>query len=235
MTTSEFFSKFKSWHLWSNLFAMLVVVVLLCVSEKAGIEIYTHHGEKVHVPNVRNKSFADAEHILNGLGLEVSISDTGYVKTLPPDCVLEQSIVPGTIVKSGRIIYLVINAATTPTLSIPDVVDNSSYREARAKLIAMGFKVGDPQYVPGEKDWVYGIRWKNRLLATGQKVPVDALLIIQVGDGMRDLNDSVAYTYKKYDDFEEVEETDPEVQQPEPAETPVEEETDEFEEVLEPE
>ena len=172
---------------------MLLTVAVLCAGVKFGIDLYTHHGEKIHVPNIRHKSFADAEHILDGLGLEISISDTGYVKTLPPDCILEQSIVPGTIVKSGRVVYVVINAAHTPTLSIPDVIDNSSYREARARLTAMGFKVGDPEYVPGEKDWVYGIKCKGRLVSAGQRVPVDAFIIIQVGDGMRDMADSVAF------------------------------------------
>ena len=193
MTISEFFNKFRSWYLWGNILAMLLTVAVLCAGVKFGIDLYTHHGEKIHVPNIRHKSFADAEHILDGLGLEISISDTGYVKTLPPDCILEQSIVPGTIVKSGRVVYVVINAAHTPTLSIPDVIDNSSYREARARLTAMGFKVGDPEYVPGEKDWVYGIKCKGRLVSAGQRVPVDAFIIIQVGDGMRDMADSVAF------------------------------------------
>ncbi len=190
--------------LWLNLFAMGAVVLALCFGVRYGLDFYTHHGEKIRVPNVRNKSYADAEKILENSGLEVMISDTGYVKALPPDCVLEQSIVPGSIVKSGRIVYLVINASNTPTLTIPDVIDNSSYREARAKLEAMGFKVGEPQYVNGEQDWVYGIKVKGRLVGNGQKVPIDALLVIQVGDGLRDMNDSVLYIDVPEDDFEEL-------------------------------
>lgn len=193
MKASEIAKKLFSLGLWANLLAMAVVVVLLCVGVKYGIDAYTHHGEKVQVPNLRQKSYADAEHILDKLGLQIAISDTGYVKTLPPDCILEQSLVPGQVVKSGRIVYVVVNASSTPTLTIPDVIDNSSYREARARLMAMGFKVGDPEYVPGERDWVYGIKCKGRLVATGQRVPVDAFIIIQVGDGRRDLSDSVAY------------------------------------------
>ena len=142
MKSSEFFKKVFSWTLWANLFAMALVVVAACFGVKYGIDLYTHHGERIQVPNVRHKSFADAEHILDKLGLKIEVSDTGYVKVLPPDCILEQSILPGTSVKSGRIVYVVINAANTPTLTIPDVIDNSSYREARAKLEAMGFKVG---------------------------------------------------------------------------------------------
>ncbi|MBQ6658608.1 MAG: PASTA domain-containing protein, partial [Prevotella sp.] len=148
MKTSTFFKKIFSFKLWANLFAMLLVVVLLCLGIKYGMDIYTHHGEKISVPDIRNKSYADAEHILHRAGLRIEVSDTGFVKALPPDCILEQSLTPGTVVKSGRTIFVVINASNTPTLTIPDVIDNSSYREARARMIAMGFKVGDPEYVP---------------------------------------------------------------------------------------
>ena len=131
MKVSQFFGKFLSLYLWGNLLAMLLLVAGVCFAVKYGLDFYTHHGEKVTVPNVIHKSYADAEHILEGLGLDVQIGDTGYVKTLPPDCILEQSVKPGSIVKSGRVIYLVINASSTPTLAIPDIIDNTSYREAR--------------------------------------------------------------------------------------------------------
>ena len=181
-------------RLWLNLAAMLLVVVLLCLGVKIGIDMYTHHGEVINVPDIRHKQFSDAEHILEASNLKIVVSDTGYVKTLSPDCILEQSPEPGKGVKSGRVIYVVINSSHSPMLTIPDIVDNCSYREARAKLMAMGFKVGPTEYIPGEKDWVYGLKSHGRMLRTGQKVSVDDMVIIQVGDGMRDMDDSIVYT-----------------------------------------
>ena len=190
-------------RLWANLAGMLLVVVLLCLGVKIGIDIYTHHGEVIMVPDVKRKQFADAEHILAANGLGVVVSDTGYVKTLPPDCILEQSPEPGRGVKSGRVIYVVINSSHSPMLTIPDIVDNCSYREARAKLVAMGFKVGPTEYIPGEKDWVYGLKSHGKLLRTGQKVSVNDVVVIQVGDGMRDMDASVVYTEPEdyFDEF----------------------------------
>lgn len=204
MKVSQFFGKFLSKYLWGNLLAMMLFVVAVCFAVKYGIDVYTHHGEKITVPNVVHKSYADAEHILESLGLEVQISDTGYVKTLPPDCILEQSVKAGRIVKSGRIVYLVINASSTPTIAIPDVIDNSSYREARAKLSAMGFRVSEPQMVPGEKDWVYGIKVRGRNVTNGQRVSVEDILTLQVGDGMIDAADSVAFADPVYEEEEDV-------------------------------
>lgn len=179
---------------------MCAVAAVLCAGVKYGIDIYTHHGEEIRVPDIRHKAFADAEHILNGLGLKIEVSDTGYVRTLPPDCVLEQSVAPGETVKYGRVIYTVINSPSTPTLTVPDIIDNCSYREARAKLMAMGFKVGNPHYVAGERDWVYGIKVRGKSISTGQKVSIEDVLIIQVGDGMRDEHDSVVFTDPIYED-----------------------------------
>lgn len=191
MTSSEFINKFKSKYLWGNLAAMALVVVLLCVGVRFGIDLYTHHGEAISIPDVRHKSFADAERILKDAGLPVVVSDTGYVKNLPPDCVLEQSPAPGEKVKSGHVIYVTINSAHSPVITIPDVIDNSSLREAMAKLTAMGFKLGSPQYIPGEEDWVYGILVKGRHVVAGDKVSIDDVLFIQVGNGRRDAGDSV--------------------------------------------
>ena len=221
MKVSQFFGKFLSVYLWGNLLAMLLLVAGLCFAVKYGIGFYTHHGEKVTVPNVIHKSYADAEHILEGLGFDVQIGDTGYVKTLPPDCVLEQSVKPGSIVKSGRVIYLVINASSTPTLAIPDIIDNTSYREARAKLTAMGFKVGEPQMVPGEKDWVYGIKVRGKNVTNGSRVSVEDVLIIQVGNGMIDAADSVAFADPVYGDEEDMFEVVTEPTEDVPDEEPV--------------
>lgn len=204
MKTSVFFRKFKSLYLWGNLLAMAVVVAAVGAGVKYGLDLYTLHGEEIRVPDVRHRSFADAKHVLEGMGLLVEVSDTGYVKTLAPDCILEQSVAPGEIVKPGRKVLVVVNSASTPTLTLPDVIDNSSYREARAKLTAMGFKVGNPLYVSGEKDWVYGIKVRGRSVMAGQKVPVEDVLIIQVGDGMREETDTVMFADPVYDGDEDV-------------------------------
>lgn len=229
MESKEFFNKLMSRYLWGNIAAMLGVVILMCAGVKFGIDIYTHHGEAISVPDIKHKKFADAEHILNELGLQIVVTDTGYVKALPPDCVLEQSPAPGEKVKSGHVIYVTINSSHSPTLAIPDVIDNSSYREAKAKLIAMGFKIGEPKFVSGEKDWVYGILVGGQSVSAGDRVPVDARLTILVGDGMIDGADSVDIVDPSYendvDGFEEIQ----------PDNRHANEDKDEFEEVTAPE
>ncbi len=203
MKSSEFVGKFKSKYLWGNLAAMALVVILLCMGLKYGLKLYTHHGESIAIPDIRNKQLNDAERILDNLGLQVVVTDTGYVKTLPPKTVLAQTPGAGEHVKSGHIVYLTINASHSPTIALPDVIDNSSLREAMAKLTAMGFKLGEPKYIPGERDWVYGILVHGKNVATGDRISIEDLLVILAGNGERDSSEDVDYVGPAYSNFEE--------------------------------
>ena len=190
MKSSDFFGKLTSKYIWLNLLAMAIVLVLLVVGAKFGIDMYTHHGEAISIPDVRHKSYADAKQILANQGLLIEVTDTGYVRTLPADCILEQSPQPGDQVKSGHVIYVIVNSGNTPTITLPDIIDNSSVREAIAKLTAMGFKVGPPQYIVGEREWVYGATVNGRHVSAGERIPVGAVVVLQVGNGSRSADDS---------------------------------------------
>lgn len=190
MKSSDFFGKLTSKYIWLNLLAMAIVLVLLVVGAKFGIDMYTHHGEAILIPDIRHKSYADAKQILANEGLLIEVTDTGYVRTLPADCILEQSPQPGDQVKSGHVIYVIVNSGNTPTITLPDIIDNSSVREAIAKLTAMGFKVGPPQYIVGEREWVYGATVNGRHVSAGERIPVGAVVVLQVGNGSRSADDS---------------------------------------------
>ena len=117
--------------------------------------------------------------------------DSSYVKGMPPGAILEQNPAGGSKVKKGRTVYLTINMDSAPKVSVPDIMDNSSLRQAEAKLRALGFRVTEPEYISGEKDWVYSVTYKGRTLNAGDKVPHEALLTLHVGNGNDELtNDS---------------------------------------------
>lgn len=200
MKSKDFFGKFLSRIIWGNILAMIIVVVLLCMGVKYGLEVYTHHGEGIPVPNLENMSYEKARALLEQDGLCIVVSDSGYNKLLPADCVLAQTPGYGSKVKSGHTVYVTVNSPSSPTLSIPDIVDNSSLREAEAKLRAMGFRLLDPKHVPGEKNWVYGVECRGRRVGTGDKVSIDTPLVLVIGSGMYDDEDEdISYTEPEYD------------------------------------
>lgn len=183
---------------------MALLVVLLSIGVHVALNLYTHHGETVSVPDVRKQSFESAVRTMEARGLMVEVNDTGYVKSLPPGTILEQLPAAGTRVKTGRVIYITINATDSPTLALPDVIDNSSLREAQAKLTSLGFKLGSPKLVPGEKDWVYGVQVNGRNVSTGQRISVESTLIILVGNGHVNDDENLIMTDAPEDNYEDV-------------------------------
>ena len=213
MESKEFFGKFLSKYLWGNLLAMALTVVLICVGVKYGLDIYTHHGEGVPVPNLTGMDFNRAADLLERNGLRIVVSDSGYKKRMPAECVLAQSPGEGTNVKQGHTIYVTVNSPSSPTVAIPDIIDNSSVREATAKLTALGFKLLEPQIVIGERDWVYGIVSRGRRLNAGDRISIEQPLTLLIGSGEYDgvgsdieitEPEDVHFDTPETDDFEEV-------------------------------
>lgn len=186
MTLKQLFKKLTSRYLWGNLIAMVCVVALLIFLTFKWIAIYSHHGEEISVPALKGLSVSDAQARLESRGLVCVVSDSGYVTRYPAGAVLAQSIEAGAKVKSGREVALTVNASAPPTIVMPDLVDNSSLREARSRLEALGFKLNPTEYINGEKEWVYGVKCDGRDVAAGTRVSVNARITLVAGNGMTD-------------------------------------------------
>ena len=186
MSGKDFLDKIFSRYLLLHLAAMALVVILLCVGVGFGLAAYTHHGEGIVVPDLKGVEYEKAYRQLEELGLHLVVSDSGYNKRLPANCVLAQVPANGAHVKQGRIIYVTLNSPSSPTFQLPDIVDNSSVREAEARLMAIGFQLTEPQMVEGEKDWVYGIVCRGRRVSNGDRLSVDYPLTLLVGRGTAD-------------------------------------------------
>ena len=167
---------------WGNVLAMVVVAVVVALLALRGVGAYTHHGESVEVPSVVGMQVNDARYTFDRLDLIMVQAEKGYDKSKPTGSILAQTPEAGTRVKAGRQVYLTVNAENSPTRPLPDVADNSSLREAQAKLKALGFKLGPVEYIAGDKDWVYAVKCRGRFVYSGEQVPTDVPLILQVGN-----------------------------------------------------
>ena len=182
VTFKEFFSFKGNRFFWLNLIAMAVVLAGAVYGTLVGLDIYTHHGESFVVPDVKNKQWAQAAILLRDKHMQGVIIDSTYVKGLPSGIVIDQTPAGGARVKAGRTVYLTVNTSRVPLVKIPDIIDNSSMRQAAAKLKSMGFRLTEPELISGEQDWVYGIKYIGRELQVGDEVPREALLTLCVGD-----------------------------------------------------
>lgn len=183
ISLKEFFSFKRNRFFWLNLTAMIVVVIGAAWGTLYWLDNYTRHGQSVTVPNVKGLPLRAAENEINKLGLNAIAIDSNYVKGMPAGAVLEQTPESNSKVKEGRTVYLTINTADVPKIAIPDIIDNSSSRQAEARLRAMGFKLTAPELIEGEKDWVYGVKYKEHQLMSGDKVPRESVLTLCIGAG----------------------------------------------------
>ncbi len=184
---------------------MVIVAILLVIGFLYLLSSYTAHGESVTVPDLRGQKVGLGRSQLEALGLRAVVSDTGYVDAYVGDVVLEQSYRPGAKVKAGRVVELTVNASSARAIAVPVLADNSSRREAEAKLRAIGFRNILIEPIPGDQDWVYNVQVNGREVQPGERVPVTTTITLVVGDGIIDDeyngNDSLDYgLYPVYSD-----------------------------------
>ena len=182
ISLKDFFSFKKNRAFWLNLIAMPVVVIAVIFGVLHWLDDYTHHGQSIIVPNVKGLPLKQAEAEFTKKSLKTVVVDSNFVKGMPAGAVLEQKPSSGAKVKTGRTVYLTINTAEMPKVAIPDIIDNSSYRQAEARLRALGFKLTAPEIISGEKDWVYAVKYLEKELTNGEKIPREAVLTLIIGD-----------------------------------------------------
>lgn len=121
--------------------AVLILIMLIMFY----IRIYTHHGRSIAIPDLRELPVADAAKYIKDKHLRYEIFDSIYIADKEKGIIVEQHPKAGFLVKKGRIIYLTINASSPDKIMMPDLL-GITLREARAKIIATGLKVGNLTY-----------------------------------------------------------------------------------------
>ena len=169
---------------WGNALAMLLFLAIVIWGTMIFLNNYTRHGESIEVPDLRGQKPEAAMMRLEALGLFGVVTDTGYVTTQAPYTLLDQSIAPGKRIKSGRTINLTINANGARPMVIPDLANNTSVREAEARLRTLGFTLTEHELISGDRDWVYAVKVRGREVNAGEKIPVNLPLTLVVGNGV---------------------------------------------------
>ncbi len=96
------------------------------------LDIHTHHGETVAVPDVKGMTVDEAAKMFRNHGLVYVISDTNYVKDKAAGIILELKPGVGEKVKEGRTVYLTVN--TLDVLCVLFLMWRTTARSARRRL-----------------------------------------------------------------------------------------------------
>ena len=123
----------------------LLVIVLVVANVLLGI--ITRHGQNKDVPNFVGVTVEEAHAMAKEGRLEVIVNDSLYVPLYPGGVVLEQRPSAGRDkVKSGRKIYVTINASRQRSVVVPYVA-GFSLRQAKSNLMTAGLEIERLEYV----------------------------------------------------------------------------------------
>mgnify|MGYP002621718186 CR=1 FL=1 len=162
----------------------LAILFVLCFVLIKGLDIRTNHGEEIEVPDLTKLTVVQAKEKLQALSLEYQINDTlNFNKNFPPNSIVEQDPSPSSKVKSGRKIYLKLNAADYEMVQIPNLKE-LTYRQVLPTLIALGLEEGKVTYKPHfAEDVVLELQHKGKILKAGDKVMRTSKIDFVLGDG----------------------------------------------------
>ncbi|MEG2078160.1 serine/threonine protein kinase [Chryseobacterium piscicola] len=174
---------FFNWRVLLNLILAAGVFVGLVYLTFRWLEIHTHHGDELQVPNVVNKSVHDAVKILDDSGLEYEVDSFKYDPRYRPFQVLQIYPAPGSRVKNGRSVTLKVNPRSWAPVSVPDVINKYSGLGFQ-RLDQVGLKVGDTIYEPSiQKDAILRILFKGSTIKPGTKIPRFSIIDVVIGSG----------------------------------------------------
>lgn len=176
-----------------NLVLMAVAVFGLLWGLSSWLGSYTHHDERIEVPDLSGVEADEAIRFLEHMGLKALVIDSVYTDARP-GAVIEQLPVAGLPVKNGRIIYLTINAKSQRMVRMVDVREWSS-RQAQTRLRELGFVIDSIRQVASEfDDLVLEVRAGGRNVVPGKEYPYRTRLALCVGSTHVELvaeNDSI--------------------------------------------
>lgn len=174
-----------------NFAAMAVVVVAAVLITFRWIDSYTEHGVAIMVPDITGMQEEEAVSVLSQHDLVGVVDEQTYVKGVPVGEIINQRPAGNAKVKRGRKVYLTVSSGNQPMITVPDIADNSSLRQAESRLRAAGFKLAPNDTIEGELDWVYGIRYKGRELQGEELVPEGSELTLIIGGGNKEDADTL--------------------------------------------
>lgn len=169
---------------WVNLLAALTLVFLIGFLFLQSLSWFTNHGAYLRVPAVKGQNVDNAIKILESQGFDIVIQDSVYFDSIPRYTVIKQLPEPDATVKVNRTVFLTINSATPPPVTVPKL-EGLSFRFANDLLRKNHLRLGDTIYRPDfMKGSVLEQQYNGSRITVGTKVPWGARITLIIGGGL---------------------------------------------------
>ena len=146
------------------------------------IRIYARQGKEYVMPDMVGKNIVEAL-AENDIDLDFVVQDSIFRKGSEGGIILTQDPKGGTMVKSGRKVYVSITAYNADDAVMPDLA-GLSVRQAVSELYSLGLSVGRLSFVEDPyKNSVVEQSCKGRTVYAGQQIPRGSVIDLVVGSG----------------------------------------------------
>ena len=179
------FQFLKSKSFFIQVAIAIVGLLVFIFALKYWLGFSTNHDQKIQVPNLHKMSLEDVDRKLKELNLDFIVIDSAsYNPNYPKKSVIEQTPETGDFVKEKRKIYLTLNPSKYRDVTIPEL-NGKTKRQAVSQLKSKGLNVGTNYTFVQDigKDVVRGLRYKGKILNSGDKLPLNSIVDLVLGDG----------------------------------------------------
>ena len=115
-----------------NFGLVFAIFIILYILFFVTLQCLTNHGKEIMIPDLKGKKLSYSIDTLKKLHFEVTI-DSSYEPTLQPLTILKQIPDSGSVVKTGRTIFITVNKIAPPLVPMPNLL-SLSYRSAELIL-----------------------------------------------------------------------------------------------------
>lgn len=172
---------------WVNFLSAILLICILIAIFLSSLSWFTKHGSYLQVPTVLGKNVDVAIKLLESKGFEVVIQDSIFNDTIPKYTVIKQLPEGGATVKANRNVFITINRANPPDISVPKL-EGLSLRFAIELLkknhLFLGDTINKPDFMKGS---ILEQQYNGSRIAAGNKVPWGSKINLVVGSGLQNI------------------------------------------------
>jgi beta-lactam-binding protein with PASTA domain len=148
------------------------------------LKIYTRHNEAFSVPDFTGLTLEEVKKVTTQKKLRYVVFDSVYLNEFERGTVVDQHPSPGFKVKKNRKIFLTMNSVSPEKILMPDLV-NLTLRQALAKLISCGLKVGEMIYEPDLAiNEVLEQKYQGKTIKAGDTIIKNSRIDLVIGKGL---------------------------------------------------
>ena len=156
--------------LYINISVLITLSIVLLIGLVYSLDSFTRHGEEIEVPDFAGYYLDEIKDEVLYADFKFTITDSIFNKDAEKGSIFAQIPEAGSMVKSGRNIYLTVIAKMPEMVDVPELRD-LSIRSAKSKLETYGIEVLKLSYIPNiAKDAVIEVKHNGEEIYAGDRL-----------------------------------------------------------------